>query len=142
MFIDVLAILKWYQQEIFSLTWRVSSGSQISNKRYNAHSTHWIRFLWFCCASFVENVTVVISGQSSRKSRSNNLRFVRNNMMCDGPATCCCTNKSGFKPPELVDACCPFPLDDDVFALISAIVRGFAGPWKHSNCHYLFVVGF
>lgn len=64
----------------------VSSGSQIANSWYRAHSTHCMRFFWFCCASFfVDNVSWVISGQSFRKSRSSSRRFVRNSETLEIP---------------------------------------------------------
>ena len=68
------------------LTFLASSASQIANKWYNAHSTHWILFFWFCCASFVENVRDVIPGQSSCRSKSRSRRLVRKMEILLGPA--------------------------------------------------------
>jgi len=59
------------------LTSLVSSGSHISNKRYNAHSTQRIRFFWFCWASLVPRVCGEIDGQSGCLSKSSSRRLVR-----------------------------------------------------------------
>jgi hypothetical protein len=58
------------------LTSRVSSRSQSSKSLYNAHSVHFIRFFWFCCASLVEKDRGDIFGQSALLSRSRRRRLV------------------------------------------------------------------
>lgn len=63
-----------YATAIHLLTWLVSWGSHISNKRNSDHSTPPMRCFW--SALRAEKVCTVMPGQSGRRSRSSKRRFV------------------------------------------------------------------
>jgi hypothetical protein len=105
----------------------------MANSWYNAHSTHCMRFFWFCCASLVEKVSAVIFGQSSRKSKSRSRILVRNSATFDGPVDGVvegCEGGGGFNVLE-AGIRRLLPLDTEIFALIAAKGRNLQSPKGH-----------